>query len=129
MDALSVARAQAALALSVSYYQDETVSELLLERERLAMEAEDLRSFVAGRHFTHNLFDRQEISPPRLPRSWQRAYEPLFSNWQIRHDVIHEALRDLRKGDPESAEQLLKYEVGELWDNEKNDEHLWEYPG
>ena len=128
MDALSVARTQAALALSVSYYQDEAVSELLLERERLAMEAEDLRSFVAGRHFTQNLFDGRELSPPRLPRSWQRAHEPLFSNWQIRHDVIHEALRDLRMGDPDSAEQLLKHEIGELSDNEENDEHLQEYP-
>ena len=31
MDALSVARAQAALALSVSSYPDDTVTELLLE--------------------------------------------------------------------------------------------------
>ena len=126
MDAVSVARAQAALALSVSYYQDETVSELLVERERLAMEAEDLRSFVAGRHFTHNLFNRQGLPPSHLPRTWQRAYEPLFSDWLNRHDVIHEALRDLRMGDPESAERLLKHEVGKFSDNEENDEHLRE---
>ena len=128
MDALSVARAQAALALSVSYYQDETVSELLVEREGLAMEAEDLRSFVAGRHFMNNLFYRQGLPPSHLPRTWQRAYEPLFSDWQDRHDVIHEALRDLRMGDPESAERLLKHEVGKFSDNEENDEHLREYP-
>ena len=127
MDALSVARAQAALALSVSYYQDETVSELLVERERLAMEAEDLRSFVAGRHFMNNLFNRQGLPPSHLPRTWQRAYEPLFSDWLNRHDVIHEALRDLRMGDPESAERLLKHEVGEFSDNEEKDEHLREY--
>ena len=128
MDALSVARAQAALALSVSYYQDETVRELLVERERLAMEAEDLRSFVAGRHFTHNLFNRQGLPPSHLPRTWQRAYEPLFSDWLNRHDVMHDALRDLRVGDPESAERLLKHKVGELSDSEENDEHLQEYP-
>ena len=46
MDALSIARTQAALAVSDSHYQDETVSQLLLERERFAMEAEDLRSFA-----------------------------------------------------------------------------------
>ena len=128
MDALSVARAQAALALSVSYYQDETVSELLVERERLAMEAEDMRSFVAGRHFMHILFNRQGLPPSHLPRIWQRAYEPLFSDWLNRHDVIHEALRDLRMGDPESAERLLKHEVSEFSDNEENDEQLREYP-
>ena len=90
------------------------MSELLVERERLVMEAEDLRSFVAGRHFMHNLFNRQGLPPSHLPRTWQRAYEPLFSDWLNRHDVIHEALRDLRMGDPESAERLLKHEVGEF---------------
>ena len=97
MDALSVARTQAALALSVSYYQDETVSELLLERERLAMEAEDLRSFV----------------------------KPLLTNWQTR--VLRAALSDLRIGNADAAEQLLKRELGELSDNEENDEDLQEY--
>ena len=46
MDAISIARTQAALAVSVSHYQNEIVSDLLLQRERLAVEAEDLRSFV-----------------------------------------------------------------------------------
>ena len=99
MDALSIARTQAALALSASYYQDETVSKLLLERERLAMEAEDLRSFV----------------------------KPLLTNWQTRHYVLRAPLSDLRIGNPDAAEQLLKRELGELSDNEENDEDLQEY--
>ena len=125
MDASAIA--QAALALSVSYYRDETVNELLVERERLAMEAEDLRSFVAARHFMRNLFNRQGLPPSHLPRTWQRACELLFSQWQNRHEVTHEALRDVRMGDSESAERLLRHEVGEFSDNEEN-EHLLEYP-
>ena len=46
MDAWYVA--QAALALAVDNYRDDALNELLLERERLAMAAEDLRSFVAA---------------------------------------------------------------------------------
>ena len=99
VDALSIARTQAALALSASYYQDETVSKLLLERERLAMEAEDLRSFA----------------------------KPLLTNWQTRHYVLRAALFDLSIGYADRAEQILKRELGELSDNEENDEDLQEY--
>ena len=53
MDASTVA--QAALAMAVDNSRDAALNELLLERERLAMGAEDLRSFVAARHFTRNL--------------------------------------------------------------------------
>ncbi len=121
--------AQAALALSVSYYRDETVNELLVERERLAMEAEDLRSFVAARHFMHNLFNRQGLPPSHLPRTWQRAYELLFSSWQDRHDVIRQAIHSFGTESSESAERLLRHEVGEFSEDEESDEHLQEYPG
>ena len=97
MDASAIA--QAALALSVSHYQNEIVSELLLQRERLAMEVEDLRSFV----------------------------KPLLTNWQTRHYVLREALFNLSIGHADSAEQILKRELGELSDNEANDEDLQEY--
>ena len=99
MDALSIARTQAALALSASYCQDETVSKLLLERERLAMEAEDLRSFA----------------------------KPLLTTWQTRHYVLRAALFDLSIGYADRAEQILKRELGELSDYEENDEDLQEY--
>ena len=86
MDALSIARTQAALALSASYYQDETVSKLLLERETLAMEAEDLRDFA----------------------------KPLLTKWQTRHYVLRAALFELSIGYADRAEQILKRELGEL---------------
>ena len=97
MDALAIA--QAALALSVSNYQNEIVSELLLQRERLAMEAEDLRSFA----------------------------KPLLTTWQTRHYALRAALFELNIGNADAAEQILKRELGERSDDEANDEDLQEY--
>ena len=99
MDALSIARTEAALALSASYYQDETVSKLLLERERLAMEAEDLRSFA----------------------------KPLLTKWQTRQYALRAAVFDMSIGYINRAEQVLKRELGEFSDYEENDEDLQEY--
>ena len=99
MDALSIARTQAALALSASHYQDETVSQLLLERERLAMEAEDLRSFA----------------------------KPLLTKWQTRHYALRAAVFDMSIGYIDRAEQILKRELGDLPDYEESDEDLQEY--
>ena len=62
MDASAVA--QAALALTVKYYREDALNELLLERERVAIGAEDLRSFVAARHFTINLLAERRPVPP-----------------------------------------------------------------
>ena len=53
MNAPSVAAA--ALAGAVDESREAALQELLQERERFAMQAEDLRSFVAARHFTRSL--------------------------------------------------------------------------
>ncbi len=127
MDASAIA--QAALALSVDNSRDAAMNELLQERERLAMAAEDMRTFVASRHFTWDLLmERGPVPPAHVPWTWKRAYNQLLSQWQNRHDAIHEALRDVRMGEPESAERLLRHEDGEVLDNQENDEHLQEYP-
>ena len=127
MDASAIA--QAALALTINYYREDALKELLLEGERLAMGAEDLRSFVAARHFTINLLaERRPVPPAHVPWTWKRAYEQRHSQMENTHDVILEALRDVRMADPESAERLLKHEVGEFSEDEENDEHLQEYP-
>ena len=128
MDASAIA--QAALALSVDNSRDAAMNELLQERERLAMAAEDMRTFVASRHFTRDLISEPHrgLARTHVPRTWKRAHNLLLSQWQNRHDAIHEALRDVRMGEPERAERLLRHEVGELSDNEENDEHLREYP-
>ena len=127
MDASAVA--QAALALSVENSRDAAMNELLQERERLAMAAEDMRSFVASRHFTRDLTSqpqRGSVSPAHVPWTWKRAYNQLLSQWQNRHDA-HEALRDVRLGEPKSAERLLRHEVGELSaEEEEEDENMEE---
>ena len=124
MDASIVA--QAALALAVDNSRDAAMNELLLERERLAMGAEDLRSFVAARHFTRNLLlQRGSVPPAHVPWTWKRAYEQRHSDMESAHDVMIAALRDVRMGDPESAKQRLKHEVGEL-SAEEEDENMEE---
>ena len=69
MDASSVAAA--ALAVAADHSRAAALSELLLERDRLAMREEDLRSFVAARHFTRSL-----LTTPALGAAWtwERAY-------------------------------------------------------
>ena len=56
MDALSVAAAT--LAVSVEHERDAAQQSVLLDRERAVMQAEDLRSYVAERHFTSSWLSR-----------------------------------------------------------------------
>ena len=106
------------------------MKELLLERERLAMGAEDLRSFVAARHFTRNLLlQRGSVPPAHVPWTWERAYQQRHSDMENAHGVMLAALRDVRMGDPESAEQRLKHEVGESSAEEEEDENMEESDG
>ena len=108
MDASSLA--SAALALAVANSQTAALQELFLARERLAMGAEDLRSFfVAARHFTRDLLlQKWSVPPAGVPWTWERAHEQRNSDLGYAH-----ALRDVRVGESESAEQRLNYEVGE----------------
>ena len=88
MDASGVA----ALAVAVDHLHAAALSELLLERERLAMHAEDLRCRVA---------------PQGGTRTWQAHFrEEARENAQLRR-AAGAALRDLRQGDAEMAEQRL----------------------
>ena len=88
MDASGVA----ALAVAVDHLHAAALSELLLERERLAMHAEDLRCRVA---------------PQGGTRTWQSHFrEEARENAQLRRAAAA-ALRDLRQGDAEMAEQRL----------------------
>ena len=96
--------------MAVANSQTAALQELLLERERLAMGAEDLRSFfVAARHFTRDLLlQRGSMPPADVPWTWERAHE------QRNSDLGNaRALRDVRIGESESAEQRLNDEVGE----------------
>ena len=82
----------AALAVAVDHLHAAALSELLLERERLAMHAEDLRCRVA---------------PQGGTRTWQSHFrEEARENAQLRR-AAGAVLRDLRQGDAEMAEQRL----------------------
>ena len=66
MDAHSVV-AVSALNTAAEVSQAAAMQELLLERERAAMQVEDLRGFVAARHFLANALE----SPPAVPETWR----------------------------------------------------------
>ena len=117
MDASTVA--QAALALAVDNSRDAALNELLLERERLAIHADDMQSFVAARHFTKNLLTQSpRAAAPRAddlaaPWTWERAYKQRHTDLALAHDALRAALHDVRQGEPERAEQRLSTEVAE----------------
>ncbi len=66
MDAHSVV-AVSALNTAAEVSQAAAMQELLLERERAKMQVEDLRGFVAARHFLANALE----SPPAVPETWR----------------------------------------------------------
>ena len=114
MDASSVAAA--ALAVAVDESRDAALRELLLDRERAAMQAEDLRSYVAQRHFTTSLL------VPRAPAmTWEAAYAQLHFDLQLVFDAMRAAFRALRQGDGEGAEELLAAEVGDSDEEEESE--------
>ena len=104
MDASSLAAA--ALAAAVDESRDAALRELLLERERAAMQAEDLRSYVAQRHFTTSLL------VPRAPAmTWEAAYAQRHNDLLEAHDAMRSALLAVRHGNDERAEEVLAAEV------------------
>ena len=114
MDASSLAAA--ALAVAVDESRDAALRELLLDRERAAMQAEDLRSYVAQRHFTTSLL------VARAPAmTWEAAYAQLHFDLQLVFDATRAALRALRQGDGEGAEELLAADVGDSENNEESE--------
>ena len=114
MDASSLAAA--ALAVAADESRDAALRELLLDRERAAMQAKDLRSHVAQRHFTTSLL------VPRAPAmTWEPAYAQRHLDLQLAFDAMRAALRAVRQGDDEGAEERLAVEVGDS-DEEEEEE-------
>ena len=75
MDAL----AAAALAVVLKESQEAALREALLDRERAAMTAEDLRSFVAQRHFTGST----QVPSTMHPVTWEAAYEQRHEDYLL----------------------------------------------
>ena len=108
----------AALSLAMDESRDAALRELLQERERDRMQAEDLRSFVAQRHFTAS----QLVPGAPRPMTWEAAYARRHNDLQWAHDTMRDALRWVRSGDDVRAERLLAAELGSDEEEEAEEE-------
>ena len=112
LDGLSVAAAT--LAVAVEHERDAALQAVLLDRERAAMQAEDLRSYVAERHFTSSW-----LSPAFWrPMTWAAAYAQRHEDLELAHDAMRATLRDVRQGNFEEVEERLVAEVGDSGDED-----------
>ena len=116
MDASSLAAA--ALAVAMDESRDAVVRELLVDRERAAMAAEDLRSYVAQRHFTAS----QQVPGAPRPMTWEAAYAQRHNDLLLAHDAMRDVLRAVRQGDEERAERLLAAEIASDSEEEEEEE-------
>ena len=118
MDASTLAAAALAIANETS--QPAVVEELLLERERLAMDREALRSFVVERHY----LQAPDFSEDPI-WTWRRAFDLQVAGLQDVRDhvrdvaelaqgtrVLHAALSDLERELDDAVE--LSAELAEL---------------
>ena len=105
MDASAVAAAALAVALKDS--RAAALRQVLLERERVAMSNEDVRSWVAQHVFT------QSVQPPRatIPLTWAAAYEVRHENFVHVQSVLQEVRAANREGDAEHIEEILADEL------------------
>ncbi len=115
MDASGLAAA--ALAVAMDESRDAAVRELLLARERAAMNAEDLRSYVAQRHFTAS-----QLVPRAPALTWEAAFAQHHTDLLLAHDAMRDALRAVRQGDDVRAEGLLAAEVRSSSEEEEEEE-------
>ena len=72
--------------------QAAAVRELLLARERAAMNAEDLRSCVAQRHFTAS-----QLVPRAPALTWEAAFAQHHNDLLLAHDAMRDALRAVKQ--------------------------------
>ena len=116
MDASTLAAA--ALSVAVDESRDAALRELLLERECAAMQAEDLRSYVAQRHFTAS----QQVPGAPCPMTWEAAYAQRHNDLLWAHDAMRSALLAMRRGYDQRAERLLAQELGSDEEEEAEEE-------
>ena len=109
----------AALSLAMDESRDAALRELLQERERDRMQAEDLRSFVAQRHFTAS-----QLVPGAPAMTWEAAYARHHNLLLESRDVMHDALRAVRSGNVVRVEMLLAEELTSNKEKEEAEEAL-----
>ena len=107
MDASSLAAA--ALAVAMEDSRSAAVREVMLDRERAAMVAEDRSSYMAQRHFVGS---QQEPDGPVHPTTWRVAYLVQRHDGDRLRDVMRASLMHLREGNDRLARALLAWVVG-----------------
>ena len=102
MDASSLAAA--ALAVAMEDSRSAAVRELMLDRERAAMVAEDRGSFLIERHFV----DPRQVPRNVLPRfNWEDA----FNNMNAAHDAIRASMAAIAEVRDQPAEVVRATQV------------------
>ena len=115
MDASSLAAA--ALAVAMEDSRSAAVREVMLDRERAAMVAEDRSSYIAQRHFVGS---QQEPNSLVHPMPWREAYMVRSTDMMRAREVMRASLMVLRQGDPWRARvmalilrEIIGHEEGE----------------
>ena len=92
MDASSLAAA--ALDIAMEDARTAAVRELMLDRERAAMVAEDHGSYLAQRHFVGSL---QAPRGPLHPMTWREAYLMERNNMSEAREIMRRAMMDAQR--------------------------------
>ncbi len=103
MDASSLAAA--ALAVAMEDSRTAAVRELMLDRERAAMVAEDRSSFIAQRHFVGS---QQEPNSHVHPMPWREAYMVRSTDMMRAREVMRASLMVLRGVDARRARMMAR---------------------
>ena len=104
MDASSLAAA--ALAVAMDNAGTSAVRDVLLDRERAAMVAEDRSSFLAQRHYIGSLQLHQPYGAYPV-MTWRDASWMRRDDLSRAHEVMHASLMALRGGDAQRARDVL----------------------
>ena len=87
---------------------DAALASAVLERERARMSLEDLRSWVAQRHFVGSL----QVPEVGQTMTWEMAYTMRHNALLEAHSVLEEVRDLLQQNQPAAALQRLLEEVG-----------------
>ena len=96
-----------------------TTEELMLARERAAMNAEDLQSFLAQRYYTGSM-QLRVLSGERL-QSWQALYDVRDENYHQMADAMREVRAAIRARDWERVAEIVAEELGSSDDSEDDE--------
>ena len=87
-----------------------STEELMLARERAAMQSEDLQSFLAQRYYTGSMQLRIQ-SGERL-QSWQQLYRVRDGNYYAMRDAMYEVRLARRARDWARVAEIVTAELG-----------------